>query len=103
MLIATLPLLFAFLKPFWLLTVSLFCGFPNTPVSFVSVRPSVRKLQQQNFGIDLYEIQYSKDWFNVITTYEGAWSHNIRWGGGRGVGVVNMLVLFQILCETYFL
>jgi hypothetical protein len=103
MLNATLLLLFPILKQFWMLTASLFfCGFPNTPISFVSVRPSVRKLQQRNFGIDLYEIQYSQDWFNAITTYEGAWTHSIHWGG-RGEGLSNMLVLFQILCETYFL
>ena len=102
MLIATLPLLFPILKQFWMLTISLFCDFPNTPVSFASVRPSARKLQQQNFGIDLCEIQYIQDCFNAVTNYEGAWSYNIRWGG-KGVGVRNMLVLFQILCETYFI
>lgn len=81
MLIATLPLLFPILKQFWLLTVSLFCGFPNTSVSFKSARPSAHTLQQQNFGIDPYEAQYSQDWFNAISTSEGAWSHIIRWGG----------------------
>jgi hypothetical protein len=81
MLISILPLVFPILKQFWILTFSLFCGFPNTPISFVSVRPSARKLQQQKFGIDPYEIQYSQDWFNATTTYKGAWSHNIRWGG----------------------
>ena len=103
-LIATLPLLFPLLKQFWMLKFFLFFffGFPNTTVSFVCAFPSARKLQQLNFGIDLYEIQYSQDWFNAITTYEVARSHNIRWEG-RGFGVANMLVLFQILCETYFL